>query len=352
MKNNLNNTKIAVIGNIAGGKPAANGQTVKTRLLVDSLARIYGKENIMVFDTFGGVRTLLKVPYIALTALSRCRNVVILPAHNAVRVFVPLLTFLQGLFRDRRVHYVVIGGWLPDFIKDKWLLRRSLHRLFMIYAETHRMERDLTNMGYHNVTYMPNFKPLEIVPESSLDKKFSEPYSVCTFSRVWSMKGIADAAEAVMYVNSKLGRIVFNLDIYGKVEAGEEEWFSSLMGKVSSEVRYKGVVSFDKSVQVLKDYAFMLFPTRCPGEGIPGTIIDAYAAGLPVVSSLYPNFSEIIDEGVTGFGYEFNNLDAFKSLLLKIAMNPEMIISLKKCCIRKAANYQPDSIVKILTSHF
>lgn len=348
MKNTMN--KIAVIGNFGGGKPTVDGQTVKTRVLTDMLIKIYGKESILVFDTFGGIKTLFKAPFIALMALAKCRNVVILPAHNAVRVFVPLLTFLQGLFKDRRVHYVVIGGWLPDFIKDKWLLRRSLHRLFMIYAETHRMERDLRGLGYHNVTYMPNFKPLEIVHESSLSKKYREPYSVCTFSRVWSMKGIADAAEAVMYVNSKLGRIVFNLDIYGKVEAGEEEWFSSLMGKVSSEVRYKGVVSFDKSVQVLKNYVFMLFPTRYPGEGIPGTIIDAYAAGLPVVSSLYPNYAEIIDEGVTGLGYEFNNIDAFKSLLLKIAMNPEMIISLKKNCIRKAANYQPDSIVKILTS--
>ena len=350
MKNTMN--KIAVIGNFGGGKPTVDGQTVKTRVLTDTLINIYGKENILVFDTFGGIKTLFKAPFIALMALAKCRNVVILPAHNSIRVFVPLLTLFQKLFKGRRVHYVVIGGWLPVFIKTRRLLAHCLRKVYMIYAETISMEKALHSMNFINVTYMPNFKPLEIVPESSLDKKFSEPYPVCTFSRVWSMKGIADAAEAVMYVNSKSGRIVFNLDIYGKVEAGEEEWFSSLMRKVSSEVRYKGVVSFDKSVQVLKDYAFMLFPTRCPGEGIPGTIIDAYAAGLPVVSSLYPNFSEIIDEGVTGFGYEFDNVEALKSLLLRIAMNPEMILSLKKNCIRSASKYQPKEVVKILTDNF
>ena len=350
MKNTMN--KIAVIGNFGGGKPTVDGQTVKTRVLTDTLINIYGKENILVFDTFGGIKTLFKAPFIALMALAKCRNVVILPAHNSIRVFVPLLTLFQKLFKGRRVHYVVIGGWLPVFIKTRRLLAHCLRKVYMIYAETISMEKALHSMNFINVTYMPNFKPLEIVPESSLDKKFSEPYPVCTFSRVWSMKGIADAAEAVMYVNSKSGRIVFNLDIYGKVEAGEEEWFSSLMRKVSSEVRYKGVVSFDKSVQVLKDYAFMLFPTRYPGEGIPGTIIDAYAAGLPVVSSLYPNFSEIIDEGVTGFGYEFDNVEALKSLLLRIAMNPEMILSLKKNCIRSASKYQPKEVVKILTDNF
>lgn len=344
--------KIAVIGNFAGGKPTVDGQTVKTRVLTDSLIQEYGKENITIFDTIGGIWTLFRVPYIVFVALAKCRNIVILPAHNAVRVFVPLLAFLQILFRDRRVHYVVIGGWLPIFLKGKKVLADSLRKIYMIYAETTSMVKALKDMGYTNVTYMPNFKPLRIVSESSLDKKYFEPYHICTFSRVWSMKGIAEAADAVMYVNSKLGRNVFDLDIYGKIEKGEEGWFDTLMSKVSNKVRYKGIIAFDKSVQVLKNYVFMLFPTKCVGEGIPGTIIDAYAAGLPVVSSFYPNFAEIIEEGVTGFGYEFNNNDAFKSLLLRIAENPDMIISLKKNCVKKAAKYQPETILKILTSNF
>ena len=344
--------KIAVIGNLGGGKPTVDGQTVKTRVLADSLIQEYGKENIMIFDTVGGILTLFRAPYIVLVALAKCRNIVILPAHNAVRVFVPLLASLQMLFRNRRVHYVVIGGWLPIFLRGKRCLANSLRKIYMIYAETTSMVKALNGMKYTNVTYMPNFKPLKIVSESSLVKKYLEPYPLCTFSRVWRMKGIAEAAEAVMYVNSILGRIVFNLDIYGKIEKGEEDWFESLMGKVSDEVRYKGIVAFDNSVQTLKNYMFMLFPTKCSGEGIPGTIIDAYAAGLPVVSSRYPNFAEIIEDGVTGFGYEFNNNDAFKSLLLRIAENPGMIISLKKNCIKKAIKYQPKSIIKILTSNF
>lgn len=348
----LNMNKISVIGNFGNGEEQFGGQTVKTRIVTDEIIKIFGNENVCIYNTAGGLKTLFKSTFIAFKAMRKSRNVVILPAHNGIRVFVPLLVIFQFFFRNRRVHYVAIGGWLPDFIKDKWLLRRSLHKLFMIYAETHRMERALIDTGYKNVTYMPNFKPLEIVPESSLDKKFSEPYALCTFSRVCSIKGISDAADAVMYVNSKSGHSVFSLDIYGKVEEDEDDWFKSLMGRVSSEVRYRGIAPFDKSVQVLKDYAFMLFPTRYHGEGIPGTIIDAYAAGLPVVSSLYPNFSEIIDEGVTGFGYEFGNVEALKSLLLRIAMNPKMILSLKKNCVRQAAKYQPDTVIKILTFNF
>lgn len=99
---------------------------------------------------------------------------------------------------------------------------------------------------------------------------------------------------------------------------------------------------------MLKSYFFLLFPTKCPGEGIPGTIIDAYAAGLPVVSSLYPNFAEIIDEGVTGLGYEFDNVDAFEKLLDKIACNPQIIINLKRNCVRKAKMFLPEEVLNIL----
>ncbi len=341
---------IAIIGNFANGQQTCNGQTVKTRILTDFLTEAYGKDNIVAFDTAGGVRTIFRVLFIVIRALASSADIVILPAHNAIRIFVPVLAFLQNFFAGRRIHYVVIGGWLPDFIKGKRLLRHSLHKLFMIYAETHKMKKDLIDMGYHNVTYMPNFKPLQIV--SDIQDEKSEPYPLCTFSRVASIKGISDAVDAVAFVNSEFGRAVFTLDIYGKVEDGENNWFDTLIKSAPKEVKYKGCVPFDRSVQVLESYAFLLFPTRYFGEGIPGTIIDAYAAGLPVVSSRYPNFSEIIDDGVTGLGYEFNNADGLKYLLMKIAENPEMVLSLKRNCIKKAELFQPQNVIRILTDNF
>jgi hypothetical protein len=55
---------------------------------------------------------------------------------------------------------------------------------------------------------------------------------------------------------------------------------------------------------VLKDYFALLFPTHFYTEGIPGTVIDAYAAGIPVISAKWESYSDVIDEGVTGIGYK------------------------------------------------
>ncbi|MFR3494185.1 MAG: glycosyltransferase [Blautia sp.] len=50
-------------------------------------------------------------------------------------------------------------------------------------------------------------------------------------------------------------------------------------------IRYKGMVPFNQSTEVLKNYDALLFPTYYEGEGFAGTIIDAFAAGLPVIAS-------------------------------------------------------------------
>ena len=95
----------------------------------------------------------------------------------------------------------------------------------------------------------------------------------------------------------------------------------------------------------------MLFPTKCYTEGIPGTIIDAYAAGLPVISSLYLNFDEIIDDGITGLGYEFGNNEALISLLKNLSKNPLRIIEMKKNCVKKAKMFLPNEVVKTLVEY-
>jgi glycosyltransferase involved in cell wall biosynthesis len=103
-------------------------------------------------------------------------------------------------------------------------------------------------------------------------------------------KGIEDAVDAVRFVNRRYGKTAFSLDIYGPVDPEENEWFENLKQNFPSEIRYCGCVDANKSVDVVKDYFALLFPTRFFTEGIPGTIIDAYAAGVPVISAKWESF--------------------------------------------------------------
>ena len=113
-------------------------------------------------------------------------------------------------------------------------------------------------------------------------------------------------------------------------------------------VNYKGLVAYDKSVYILKEYFALLFPTKFYTEGIPGTILDAYAAGLPVISSKWESFEDLIDDGVTGIGYEFYDETGLLNVLSEVAGNPEIILSKKEKCIARAKEFQANEVVQKL----
>ena len=92
----------------------------------------------------------------------------------------------------------------------------------------------------------------------------------------------------------------------------------------------------------------LLFPTRFFTEGIPGTIIDAYAAGVPILSAKWESYNDVVDEGETGISYEFGNIEDFERKLLIIKDNPEVITNMKKYAIKKAEDYIPESAIKVL----
>lgn len=342
--------KVCLIGHFGFGKELLNGQTVKTRILSDTLDGILGSSQVMKIDTHGGAKALLKLPFQTFSAMRKCDNVVILPAHRGLRVETPLLSFWRIFFK-RRLHYAVIGGWLAGFLDGKKSLERQLKKFTGIYAETNTMRSALEARGFRNVWVMPNCKALTPVESGIMDMAPQEPYRLCTFSRVMEQKGIGDAVEAVKNANEALGRTAFALDIYGPVDAGQIQWFDDLQKKFPDYIRYGGSVPFDKSVEVLQSYFALLFPTRYYTEGIPGTIIDGYAAGVPVLSARWESFSDLVEDGVTGYGYEFGSVAALQEQLVMAANDPERMLKLKENCLRRSQDYIPRNAVAVLLTN-
>lgn len=341
--------KVSVLGHFGEGKLLLNGQTVKTKIVTEELQRQLGNEQVLKIDTHGGWKTLLKAPFQVIKALGKSKNVVIFPAHNGLRVYAPLLAAFRSFYKNRKLHYAVIGGWLPVFLKDKKSLADSLKKFDGIYVETNTMKKALDSMGFKNVCVMPNCKKLTVLSENELVYPEKTPYKLCTFSRVMREKGIEDAVNAVKKVNSELGYTAYSLDIYGQVDDGQVEWFDNLKKQFPDFIRYCGCVDANKSVEILKDYFLLLFPTRFFTEGIPGTIIDAYAAGIPVISAKWESYADVVDEGVTGIGYEFENTKQFEEILLSIAQNPQSVCDLKLNCINKVNDYIPETAIKVMS---
>ncbi|MBQ3629716.1 MAG: glycosyltransferase family 4 protein [Prevotella sp.] len=340
--------KVVILGHFAFGKDKANGQTIKTKIVGDWVKRELGEQHVDFHDTMGGWKFVLSLPVVAFRLLSSYRNIIFLPAYKGVRVILPIFVLFNSFFK-RKLHYVVIGGWLPGYVDKYPILRRTLHKIDRVYVETESLMGQLKSRGYDNIKRMPNFKPLHIVAEQQLAETVGPPFRLCTFSRVMREKGIEDAIEAVKACNERLGRELFSLDIYGLIQKGEEDWFGQLMKGQPQTVKYCGIVPPLNSTETLKDYFLLLFPTRFKTEGFAGTLIDAMSAGLPSIASDCTSNKELIDEGETGLLFHSGNVAELTDKLLQCAANPAMVNSMRPYCVRKAKQYLPEDVIKILT---
>ncbi len=338
--------KIGIIGHFGVGETLLNGQTIKTKNLVDVLEK-YGNVKIIKVDSHGWMKHPVSLINGIKSAFQNSEAIIMLPAHNGVQVFAPMLLHYKRKY-NKKVFYDVVGGWLPEFLEGRKALSYTLKHFDGIWVETSTMGKMLESQGFVNVSVIPNFKDLQPLKNDELVYPSGAPYRLCTFSRVMKEKGIETAVEVIKKVNERLGYTAYSLDVYGQIWDESKEWFDGLQNKFPDYIQYKGSVDADKSVVVLQDYFALLFPTHFFTEGIPGTIIDAYAAGIPVISAKWESFDDVIDEGKTGIGYVFDNDDAFIDVLLKLENNPQYAIDMKHNCIEKAEKYLPENAIQVL----
>lgn len=336
--------RVGVIGHFGIGLNLANGQTIKTKIVTEETENYCGEKAYKV-DAHGGVKAILPVVVGSISAVIKCKNVFLMLTENGLKVSIPVLTLVNKVFK-RRLHYVVVGGWLPEFLKGHPYLAMCLKSFHKIYVETNNMRLMLNNMGFVNVCVMPNCKRLDLLTTPCSPKR--NPYKVCTFSRVMKEKGIEDATIAVIMANEQLGEKAYSLDIYGQVDSQQEQWFEEFKSKFPQFIKYGGLIPFNQSTEVLRDYFALLFPTYYEGEGFAGTAIDAFSAGVPVIASNWKYNAEVVKDGINGRLFQYKDVNELKDILIEIYRKPEEWNLLRNKCIEEARDYSPENVMKIL----
>lgn len=337
--------KIGICGHFGGEKNFFDGQTIKTKILYNELIGILGEENLSKVDTYMWIKRIPKLLIECIRLSRECEHIIIILSNKGRNIFLPYFYIMQLILKCK-VHCMVIGGGFPIQMKKNKIVSFFAKKIDGVYVETNWMIKELNKIGYKNVYIINNFKRLDFITEERLNLNYSKPFEICTFSRVCKGKGIEDIINAVNHINNKNERVIFKLDIYGQVEKEYQLDFSILQKSFPSYINYKGIVEYDKSVDIIKNYFLLAFPTKYKTEGVPGTIIDAYAAGVPVIASKWDSCNDVIDDGKTGVLYEFDNqLDLIKKLE-EITNKYEIIINMKKNCLNKANEYLADNVIK------
>lgn len=333
--------KIGLIGRVDFSGQLMDGQTVKTRAMFRLLCEMYGKDSIILVETKDYKKRALKVMLDTFKCMLFCKEVFVLLSENGMRFFFPILHAFAK-FKKIRVYHNLIGAWLGHQLEKypQWI--KYLNSFQINWVESRNLVQELASKGISKVEYLPNFKYLK--KNNSVVVNLVSEFRFCLFSRVTEEKGIGDAAVAIERIAATCNTTNVVLDIYGPVDPNYKSEFKSILASCT-HVRYCGCVSPEKSVFVISAYNALLFPTKWKGEGIPGTIIDAFYAGVPIIASRWICYDEMLEDGITGFGYEYGRQDLLEPCIRRfMALSKNEVCEMKKSCLRRADNYSPEVV--------
>ena len=202
--------------------------------------------------------------------------------------------------------------------------------------------------GFNNLEYCPNVKFVSFSPQKY---HTNGELHLVFLARITMEKGIDTIFSYAEWL-SRQSRNDVSIDFYGMIDPKDKEYFEVQVSKYKF-VKYKGVAQQTEIPGILEKYDAMLFPTHYSTEGIPGSIIDAYNAGIPVVASDWTYARELIEDNETGIIVPFeDNQDDFNYACERLLNDTKKLNHMKDKAKARAAEYFADNAKQILSKYF
>lgn len=333
--------KIILIGPCGGGGIPKNGASAKNCHLVRYLRE--KQQRVTTVDTENWKRNPLVLFQLLFPLLFSSQATFILAANSMSSYKV--IRFFSMMPRRRRLVYWAIGGCVADWIKEGRVAKKPYTAVDLFIVEGKNMQKTLAETGFSNAIVVPNFKHIDYVPSGASKTQESAPLRFVFLSRIIPEKGCNTIINAVTLLN-ETHKDKFTVDFWGPFESSYEKEF---LGKIETvdNVEYKGFLDLrnQKNYDVLAEYDVMLFPTYWPGEGFPGIIIDAFVAGLPVITTDWSQNADIIEHGTTGVILKENSAEALHDAMLSFIDDKERTAEMRQNCRRAAHRYDIHNVI-------
>lgn len=332
--------RILVLGNFGYANNDLNGQTIKTRSMLDLAKKLYGEKYVKYFDTQTFQQSKLNI-FRMFKLIVECSRVAYLPAHTNFKYLFPVMFILSKLC-SFKIDYFVVGGWLADYLKNKPVHIYLLKYISGIYPETEMLKIRLEN-EYHlkNVDKFTNFREFEFNPPTKDNKKLELVF----MARIHLIKGLDWIFFLADYLKKNNLLEDVNITFYGPIHEDAKDYFYENLKRFDF-IKYYGPIKPDSIHTTISKYDVMLFPTHYIGEGLPGTIVDAYIAGLPVIASEFIYAREFVEDGKSGFIIPFTNGENdLIEKVLQLKDNRELLKSMQEYALKKRMEFAPPTKV-------
>ncbi|MEO9946947.1 glycosyltransferase family 4 protein [Paraglaciecola sp.] len=158
--------------------------------------------------------------------------------------------------------------------------------------------------------------------------------------RIGERKGAFDIIEALAKDNLK--NCNFELLMGGD---GDLESAKSLVNKynLQEKIKFIGWVRGEQKLKLLQESAIFLLPSY--NEGMPMSLLEALASGLPIIASTVGGIPQQVSDGSEGFLVEAGDIDLLNLRIHELLNNDDLQDRMAHACIEKFNSQFSTSVV-------
>jgi glycosyltransferase involved in cell wall biosynthesis len=253
-----------------------------------------------------------------------------------------LVSYVAGIPVIFHLH----GGGFIDFYHRKrgiirrWLIRFVLDKSAEIVVLSENWRRKVSQMtANRNITTIAN--PVTVNTSLSVGDYRRAENVVLFLGRLNKDKGIFDLVNAVAEIMNSFPDTILRFAGQGDIETIKRRAASK---NVLTNIEFLGWVTGNAKTRALAEASIYALPSYM--EGLPMGILEAMAAGLPVVASDVGAIPEIVENEVTGLLITPGDIDglanAMRILLSDLSLRVRMGDTARK---RIEERYMPHRIV-------
>ncbi len=328
----LRDVKILFIGDLNLNRAPQGGGQFKARVL-DSIYRKSANILYQRIDTNGyksNWSILIKI-FIGLFIKKWHIIIVATATKSADRLF-SIIELLSPKLLNKIIYHPQ-GMFIEQAIIKGVYNNKKYKKIRIVYIESPRAVAIFKDIGI-KAAYFPNVKTFNL---EKTYVRYKNPnvkiWNLVFVSQIAEEKGVFLILEALKRLEIEHPEFQIRMDFFGPFDEAIKRDFFSIISKMKY-VNYCGFLdllnSSDSSYDVLSTYDFMILPTFWQGEGIAGAFIDAFIAGLPVLTTSWNINEEIIRDGFNGWIIPIRNVDEIVLKILSITENIDRLNVMKQ----------------------
>lgn len=208
---------------------------------------------------------------------------------------------------------------------------------------TQKLQQDAKTNSITQQIYIPNGINLRIKSAEEIPPRDTSVKILGTVGRLTEQKGYCYLIDAMAIVLERLPDLTLIVVGDGELR-GELQAQAQNLG-ILERINFTGLVD---NVQYYYDQ-MDLFVSSSLWEGLPTVLMEAMAAGIPIVTTDIPGSNDLVQEGISGWLAEMEDPESLAEAILKACANPDKRQEFALAGLNVARKYSMNEIAKQYT---